>query len=66
MSIERRMRYINSDLDDTITTIFLVPPREIAEISSSFIKGLVGPDGWQDVVKRYVPEPVFEKFVEYF
>ncbi len=63
---ERRMRYINSDLDDTITTIFLMPPREIAEISSSFIKGLVGPDGWQDVVKRYVPEPVFEKFVEYF
>ena len=43
-----------------------MPPREIAEISSSFIKGLVGPDGWQDVVKRYVPEPVFEKFVAYF
>lgn len=63
---ERRMRYINSDLDNSITTIFLMPPREIAEISSSFIKGLVGPDGWQAVVKRYVPEPVFHKFIEHF
>ncbi len=63
---ERRMRYINSDLDNSITTIFLMPPREIAEISSSFIKGLVGPAGWQDVVKRYVPEPVFHKFIEHF
>lgn len=63
---ERRMRYINSDLDNSITTIFLMPPREIAEISSSFIKGLVGPAGWQEVVKRYVPEPVFHKFIEHF
>ena len=63
---ERRMRYINSDLDDSITTIFLMPPREIAEISSSFIKGLVGPSGWKEVVHRYVPEPVFQKFLEYF
>lgn len=63
---ERRMRYINSDLDDSITTIFLMPPREIAEISSSFIKGLVGPKGWQDVVNRYVPEPVYQKFLEHF
>ena len=63
---ERRMRYINSDLDNSITTIFLIPPREIAEISSSFIKGLVGPAGWRDVVKRYVPEPVFHKFIEHF
>ncbi len=63
---ERRMRYINSDLDNTIATIFLMPPREIAEISSSFIKGLVGPAGWQEVVKRYVPEPVFHKFIEHF
>ena len=63
---ERRMRYINSDLDESITTIFLMPPREIAEISSSFVKGLIGPTGWKDVVNRYVPEPVFQKFLEHF
>lgn len=63
---ERGMRYINSDLNADITTIFLMPPREIAEISSSFVKGLVGPDGWRDVVKRYVPEAVYEKFLAQF
>lgn len=63
---ERGMRYINSDLNENITTIFLMPPREIAEISSSFVKGLVGPEGWRDVAKRYVPDAVYEKFLEQF
>jgi len=60
---ERTMRYVNSDLEPTLTTVFLMPPRELAEISSSFVKGLVGPHGWQDVVRRYVPACVFEAFV---
>ena len=63
---ERGMRYINSDLNSNITTIFLMPPREIVEISSSFVKGLVGPEGWRDVVKRYVPDAVYQKFLEQF
>ena len=63
---ERGMRYINSDLDDGIVTLFLMPPREIAEISSSFVKGLVGPTGWREVVNRYVPDPVYQKFLDRF
>ncbi|TAE76069.1 MAG: pantetheine-phosphate adenylyltransferase [Verrucomicrobia bacterium] len=56
---ERVMRHINADLAPNITTTFLMPPRDIAEVSSSMVKGLIGPDGWQDQVRRYVPEPVF-------
>lgn len=63
---ERAMRHINSDLNADITTIFLIPPREIAEISSSFVKGLIGPQGWEDVVKKYVPEFVQDKLAERF
>lgn len=59
-SFERNMRHINSDLNPEILTVFLIPPREIAEVSSSFVKGLVGPDGWQDVVGNYIPDTVFE------
>jgi phosphopantetheine adenylyltransferase len=44
-----------------ITTIFLMPPREMAEVSSSMIKGLIGPEGWEDIVRRYVPAPVFDE-----
>ncbi len=57
---ERVMRHINSDLAPRITTTFLMPPRDIAEVSSSMIKGLIGPDGWQETVRRYVPAAVFD------
>jgi len=63
---ERVMRHINSDLDPNIMTIFLIPPREIAGISSNFVKSLVGPKGWKKTVKKYVPQPVYEKFLEKF
>lgn len=61
---ERSMRYVNQDLQPGITTIFLMPPRELVEVSSSFIKGLIGPQGWQDVVQRYVPAPVYQRLLE--
>ncbi|MEK7640779.1 MAG: pantetheine-phosphate adenylyltransferase [Patescibacteria group bacterium] len=61
---ERGMRNVNGDMVPGITTIFLIPPREIVEISSSMVKGLVGPEGWEAVVKKMVPEPVFKKLQE--
>ena len=35
---ERTMRNINGDLDPKICTIFLMPPRGIAEVSSSMVR----------------------------
>ena len=49
---ERGMRYINSDINPKLTTVFLIPPREISEVSSSFVKALVGPRGWERMVKE--------------
>lgn len=63
---ERAMRHVNSDLNSDVTTIFLMPPREIAEVSSSLVKGLVGPSGWEKVVRKYVPEPVYKRFLRKF
>jgi pantetheine-phosphate adenylyltransferase len=60
---ERGMRHINDDLQSHITTVFLMPPREIAEVSSSLVKGLVGPKGWQEIVHRYVPAPVYDLLI---
>jgi pantetheine-phosphate adenylyltransferase len=61
---ERTMRHINGDLDSRICTVFLMPPREVAEISSSMVRGLIGPAGWRDVVKQYVPAPVYEELLK--
>lgn len=61
---ERQMRHINGDVSSSVTTVFVMPPREIAEVSSSLVKGLVGLEGWEDTVRRYVPPPVLEKLRE--
>jgi pantetheine-phosphate adenylyltransferase len=60
---ERTMRNINGDLDPQICTIFLMPPRDIAEVSSSMVKGLIGPAGWRKIVRKYVPPPVFTQLL---
>jgi len=65
-SFERVMRNINGDMNSDITTVFLIPPREIAEVSSSMVKGLIGPEDWREVVKKYVPIPVYNFFLERF
>lgn len=57
---ERVMRHINADLAPSIDTVFLMPPRDISELSSSMVKGLIGPQGWEETVRRYVPAPVFD------
>ena len=61
---ERAMRNINGDLDPSIATVFLMPPRGISEVSSSMVKGLIGPEGWEGIVRGYVPECVFRKLKE--
>ena len=49
------MRHINSDMAPDINTVFLMPPREMAELSSSMVIGMIGPEGWEKTVRRYVP-----------
>ncbi len=61
---ERGMRYINGEFDAQVQTVFLIPPRELVEVSSSFVKGLVGPAGWECVLPKYVPAPVCELFLK--
>jgi pantetheine-phosphate adenylyltransferase len=60
-NFEQGMNNINRDINSNINTVFLMPPRELCEISSSFVKGLIGPEGWQTVVSQYIPKPVFDK-----
>lgn len=61
---ERVMRHINADMAPSITTTILMPPRDIAELSSSMVKSLIGPKGWQESVRRYVPQAVFSALEE--
>lgn len=63
-SYERGMRYVNEELDARVRTVLLIPPRELVEVSSGFVKGLVGPAGWETVLAKYVPAAVHRRFVQ--
>lgn len=73
LSFEHTLRHINADIAERTgpdspppTTVFLMPPRELAEVSSGLIKGLVRADpDWPAVVGQYVPDPVVERFRAY-
>ncbi len=60
---EKVIRHVNADINPNITTLFLIPPRELAELSSSFVKAMCGPENWKPLVKNMVPTSVFEKLV---
>lgn len=60
---EQTIRNVNRDLEPSVETVVLITPRELAEVSSSTVRGMVGFEGWQDVVKRYVPAPVYARML---
>jgi len=61
---ERMRRYVNDDINPDIMPVFLMPSRGTAEISSSMVKGLIGPKRWEEVAGKYVPQVVFDKLRE--
>jgi pantetheine-phosphate adenylyltransferase len=60
---EKSISYVNRHLNAEIVTVFLLPPREMIEISSSVVRGLIGPEGWEDVVSKYVPPSVLKRLM---
>lgn len=55
---ESQVLLINRKIQPKIETVFLIPPRELTEVSSSVVKGLVGFKGWEDIVATYVDPAV--------
>ena len=54
------MNQVNRELAPKVETIYLIPPKELAGVSSSLVKGLVGPEGWEDAVSHFVPKNVIK------
>lgn len=61
---EKTIRYINSDVCEIIDTVFLIPPRDYAEVSSSLVKGFIGSNGWEEIVAKYVPPSVVQALID--
>lgn len=58
---EAAMSAINLDAAPDVRTMFLVPPRELREVSSSLVMSLVGLEGWEALVSKYVTPGVMQE-----
>lgn len=58
---ERAMFQINKEIEPSITTWFIFPPPQVEHVSSSFVKGLLGLEGWEDIAAKYVHPFVLKK-----
>jgi len=63
---ERMLKNVNTDLDESIETVFLMPPKNLSEVSSSMVKGMLQINGWETIVKRYVPDTMRVALIERF
>lgn len=52
---EKQIQDINERINPNVQTVYLVPPNDLAGLSSSVVKGLVGNSEWQFVVQDMIP-----------
>lgn len=59
---ETQMASVNRKIAPEVKTVYMVPPPQLSEVSSSTVKSLLGVQGWQDIVKGYVSPAVLKAF----
>lgn len=57
---EQQMSIMNREIAPEIQTVLLPGPVELLTVSSSAIKGMVGPENWEEEVCKYVPRFVYD------
>lgn len=59
-SAEAQMSDLNHDLEPDIETTVYFARQSLGNVSSSAVKGFVGPKGWQDAIRKFVPSNVID------
>jgi pantetheine-phosphate adenylyltransferase len=60
---ENLIQQINVDVVGGAKTLFVMPPRDLGSVSSSFVRGLQGPVGWHWTTKRFMPAPAYQEWI---
>jgi pantetheine-phosphate adenylyltransferase len=67
LEYEKGIQYINSRLNQRITTIFFIPPEDLSVVSSSLVRSLVGSNGWEKVVRKFLPNnECYQIFIDHY
>lgn len=61
---ESLLQKANTEILGGAKTIFVMPPKELESVSSSFIKSLLGPVGWHWNIKTLISNSVYEAIVK--
>lgn len=62
--LEDLLRQTNKELFEGPQTVFLIPPKGLSSVSSSFVKALMGPVGWVNAVADFLPEESYGALLE--
>lgn len=62
---EMELANFNRVLEPAVQTVLLPTPPHLSQVSSSFVKGLVGLRDWEDVVSPLVPVGVLDHLVKW-
>jgi pantetheine-phosphate adenylyltransferase len=60
---EALIQKANVEVLEGAKTIFLMPPRDLESVSSSFVKSLLGPVGWHQKIKDFVSVGGYEALI---
>jgi pantetheine-phosphate adenylyltransferase len=61
---ERKQHYANNILNPNLQTILIMPPKELEEVSSSFVKSFIGYDNWDVHIQKFVHPSVAKYMLE--
>ena len=60
---ENLLQQTNVDVVHGAKTIFVMPPRDLGSVSSSFVRTLLGPIGWHWNMQKFVPRPAYAAWI---
>jgi pantetheine-phosphate adenylyltransferase len=60
---ESTLQSVNHGLEPSVRPVYLMAPPDKMDISSSLVKGMIGYDGWQEVVAKYVPKKILDRII---
>ncbi len=60
---ENLIQQANVDVLHGAKTLFVMPPRDLGSVSSSFVRGLQGPVGWHWSTRQFMPAPAYAAWI---
>lgn len=60
---ENLIQQANVDVINGAKTVFVMPPRDLGSVSSSFVRSLQGPVGWHWTTRRFMPAPAYRAWI---